>query len=115
MEKSPDALKTIGEVAELLGLETHVLRFWEEQFPHLNPQKLRGNRRYYSPEDVALLQQIKHLLYVEGFTLEGARKRLAEMQHEPAAAEIATNPLHSSLEALHRELLAIRGIVQELL
>jgi DNA-binding transcriptional MerR regulator len=75
--KAPDALRTIGEVAKALGLRQHVLRYWEEQFPMLKPLKRSGGRRYYRPEDIALVETIDRLVHREGFTLKGARKVLS--------------------------------------
>lgn len=74
--KAPDALRTIGEVTKALGIRQHVLRYWEEQFPALQPIKRSGNRRYYRPEDVALIGQIDRLVNREGYTLRGARMAL---------------------------------------
>ena len=74
--KAPDALRTIGEVAGALGIRQHVLRYWEEQFPMLNPVKRSGGRRYYRPEDVVLLVTIDRLVHKEGYTLRGARQLL---------------------------------------
>ena len=74
--KAPDALRTIGEVASALGSRQHVLRYWEEQFPMLNPVKRSGGRRYYRPEDVTLLLTIDRLVHKEGYTLRGARQLL---------------------------------------
>ena len=71
--KAPDALRTIGEVTRALGIRQHVLRYWEEQFPMLRPVKRSGNRRYYRPEDIALIMEINRLVHREGFTLRGAR------------------------------------------
>jgi len=67
---------TIGEVSELCGVKPHVLRFWEQEFPHLKPVKRRGNRRYYQRQDVLVIRQIRSLLYEQGFTIGGARNRL---------------------------------------
>ena len=67
---------TIGEVSELCGVKPHVLRYWEQEFPQLKPVKRRGNRRYYQRHDVMLIRQIRSLLYVEGFTISGARNKL---------------------------------------
>jgi len=67
---------TIGEVGELCDVKPHVLRYWEQEFPQLNPVKRRGNRRYYQRHDVILIRQIRSLLYEEGFTIGGARQRL---------------------------------------
>jgi DNA-binding transcriptional MerR regulator len=76
-EKSTDAFRTIGEMAEALGVRTHILRYWEEQFSMLSPLKRAGGRRLYRPEDVALLQTIHRLLHHEGYTVKGARKFLS--------------------------------------
>jgi DNA-binding transcriptional MerR regulator len=67
---------TIGEVSELCAVKPHVLRYWEQEFPSLNPVKRRGNRRYYQREDVILIRQIRSLLYNQGFTIGGAKQRL---------------------------------------
>ena len=67
----------IGELAERIGVPTHVLRYWETRFPQLRPLQRSGRRRYYRAEDVALAEHIHRLLHVEGFTVEGARKVLA--------------------------------------
>jgi DNA-binding transcriptional MerR regulator len=69
---------TIGEVSELCGLKPHVLRYWEQEFTQLKPVKRRGNRRYYQHHEVLLIRRIRELLYKEGFTISGARLKLAE-------------------------------------
>ncbi|MDL2404594.1 MerR family transcriptional regulator [Rhizobium calliandrae] len=76
MDKSPDAFRTISEVAEDLDLPQHVLRFWETRFPQIKPMKRGGGRRYYRPEDVDLLNGIRHLLYDHGYTIKGVQKLL---------------------------------------
>ena len=68
---------TIGEVSQLCEVKPHVLRYWEQEFPHLKPVKRRGNRRYYQRQDVIIIRQIRSLLYDQGFTIGGARQRLA--------------------------------------
>ena len=68
---------TIGEVSDLCAVKPHVLRYWEQEFPQLKPVKRRGNRRYYQRHDVVLIRQIRSLLYIEGFTISGARNKLA--------------------------------------
>ena len=75
--KDPEAFRTIGEVAQVLGVKQHVLRYWEEQFPMLKPLTRAGGRRYYRPSDVALIAEIDRLLHHEGFTIRGARQALS--------------------------------------
>ena len=84
--KSPDAFRTIGEVSEALAVPQHVLRFWETKFPQIRPLKRGGGRRYYRPEDVALLRHIRHLLHAEGYTVRGVQKLLRERATKPVAA-----------------------------
>jgi DNA-binding transcriptional MerR regulator len=76
--KAADAYRTISEVAEDVGVPQHVLRFWETKFTMIRPLKRGGNRRYYRPEDVALLKVINSLLYTEGYTIRGVQKLLRE-------------------------------------
>ena len=78
MKKSPEAFRTISEVADTLDVPPHVLRFWETRFTQIKPVKRGGGRRYYRPEDVNLLRGIKGLLYDEGMTIKGAQKILRE-------------------------------------
>ena len=73
-DKANDAFKTISEVSKLLDVPQHVLRFWESKFSSLRPLKRSGGRRYYRPEDIAVLRRIRQLLYVDGFTIKGAQK-----------------------------------------
>ncbi|CAK0767251.1 MerR family transcripitonal regulator [uncultured Gammaproteobacteria bacterium] len=76
--KSASAFRTIGEVAEELDVPQHVLRFWETKFPQVRPLKRGGGRRYYRPEDVALLQRIRAFLYSEGYTIKGVQRLLRD-------------------------------------
>jgi DNA-binding transcriptional MerR regulator len=76
--KSPDAFRTISEVAEDLDLPQHVLRFWETRFVQIKPLKRGGGRRYYRPDDVDLLRGIRFLLYGEGYTIRGVQRILKE-------------------------------------
>jgi DNA-binding transcriptional MerR regulator len=69
---------TIGEVSELCGVKPYVLRYWEQEFTQLKPMKRRGNRRYYQHHEVLLIRRIRDLLYDQGFTISGARNRLAD-------------------------------------
>jgi DNA-binding transcriptional MerR regulator len=88
--KSANAFRTIGEVANELGLAQHILRYWETRFPDLRPLQRSGKRRYYRPEDVALATRINQLLNHEGYTVKGVQKLLAgdvgqtESQHAVA-------------------------------
>ncbi len=76
--KSPEAFRTISEVASELDLPQHVLRFWETRFAVIRPLKRNGGRRYYRPEDVALLRQIRDLLRDKGYTIKGVQKLLRQ-------------------------------------
>ena len=76
--KSPEAFRTISEVAEMLDVPQHVLRFWESRFAHIKPVKRAGGRRFYRPEDVDLLRGIRTLLYHDGYTIKGVQKVLRE-------------------------------------
>jgi DNA-binding transcriptional MerR regulator len=92
MEKSPDAFRTITEVAEGLDLPQHVLRFWETRFPQIKPLKRGGGRRYYRPEDIELLGAIKRLLYGEGYTIKGVQKLLKEQGAQAVVRPNAVAP-----------------------
>ena len=99
---------TIGEVSELCNVKPHVLRYWEQEFPQLKPVKRRGNRRYYQRHDVVLIRQIRNLLYVEGFTISGARNKLALENPAPTdidrerAVKTLIKELQSVLDDLNR-------------
>jgi DNA-binding transcriptional MerR regulator len=77
--KSKAAFRTISEVAEELDVAQHVLRFWETKFHQIRPLKRGGGRRYYRPEDIDLLRQIKSLLYTEGYTIKGVQRLLRQV------------------------------------
>lgn len=89
--KDPQALRTIGEVAAAFGIRQHVLRYWEQQFPMLRPLKRSGGRRYYRPEDVALVETIDRLINREGYTLKGARQAI-ERGSVPSAPPPSSRP-----------------------
>ncbi|WP_446831718.1 MerR family transcriptional regulator [Candidatus Foliamicus sp.] len=95
---------TIGEVSTLCRVEQHVLRYWEKEFPQLNPTKRRGGRRYYQAQDIMLIRQIRHLLQVEGYTLAGARQRLAGEKRREDQGQLKqfARQMRSELEALQR-------------
>ena len=86
--KEAGALRTIGELGEALGIKAHVLRYWEDQFPQLKPLKRSGGRRYYRPEDVALVREIDRLVNREGYTLRGAKTALKDFR--PGEGETAS-------------------------
>lgn len=83
--KEPGALRTIGELSAMLGVKQHVLRYWEQQFPMLQPLKRSGGRRYYRTEDVALVTRIDALVNRAGYTLKGARAAIEQGNAAPAA------------------------------
>ena len=77
-KKAPNAFRTISEVADELHIPQHVLRFWETKFPLVKPLKRGGGRRYYRPDDIALLRRISDLLYIQGYTIKGVQRLLRE-------------------------------------
>jgi len=88
MNKSPDAFRTISEVAEDLDLPQHVLRFWETRFNQIKPMKRGGGRRYYRPDDIELLKTIKAYLYDEGYTIRGVQRLLKEQGTKKQTEEV---------------------------
>src|SRR5271154_2586878 len=78
IKKAPSAFRTISEVADDLHIPQHVLRFWETKFTQVKPLKRGGGRRYYRPEDIALLRRISDLLYIQGYTIKGVQRLLRE-------------------------------------
>ncbi|HKL77445.1 MAG TPA: MerR family transcriptional regulator [Gammaproteobacteria bacterium] len=94
----------IREVADLCGVEPHVLRYWEEEFPALRPLRRSGNRRYYRPEDVAVAQRIRYLVRDCKYTIEGARHRLQHGAPEPANGKEVLHEVRGELEGILRQL-----------
>ena len=90
-DKAPGAFLTIGELSAELGVPQHILRYWETRFPKLKPLTRAGNRRYYRPEDVALVRRIHQLLNVEGYTVKGVQKLLSA-KLDPRDAEPTPEP-----------------------
>ena len=121
-QKSSDAFRTISEVAEQLDIPSHVLRFWETKFSTLRPLKRSGGRRYYRPDDVALLERIRDLLYKEGFTIKGAQKHLGNRQlgRQSAGGDAAgqlpigdkLSEAMDSLNAARKALSGLRGKIE---
>ncbi|HTI85775.1 MAG TPA: MerR family transcriptional regulator [Alphaproteobacteria bacterium] len=129
--KSAAAFRTISEVASILDVPQHVLRFWETRFAQVKPLKRGGGRRYYRPEDVTLLQEIRRLLYSEGYTIKGVQRlmkdgslkaRLSEPAEPVQPAAVAASEGHSPtlpeparapIRAAIAELEAIRAALRE--
>ncbi len=104
----------IGEVSEIVGVEPHVLRYWETEFRSIRPQKSRKGQRIYSRRDVDKLLKVKELLYSHGFTIAGARKRLREGGAEPEQAVVAPPEaqrpgaqLRAALGEIRRDIVAL--------
>ena len=101
---------TIGEVAQMCAVETHVLRYWEKEFPDISPSKRRGNRRYYKPKDVHLIRKVRTLLYDQGFTIDGARRQLSQPADkdptidQPSKAQGVVLTVLDQLEEIVKEL-----------
>lgn len=89
MTKGPDAFRTISEAADEVGVPQHVLRFWETKFSFIRPLKRAGGRRFYRPQDVAVLQGVRTLLYDKGYKIEGVQRLYREqgLKNLVAAAE----------------------------
>lgn len=124
LDKSPDAFRTISEVADDLDLPQHVLRFWETRFTQIKPMKRGGGRRYYRPHDVDLIKGIRHMLYDQGYTIKGVQKllrdngnqflmaigngdmsaadALAQRKQAEAARQAQPAPSHAAPQALQR-------------
>jgi len=103
VEKAPDAFRTISEVAVDLDVPQHVLRFWESRFREIKPMKRGGGRRYYRPDDIALLRGIRHLLYGQGYTIRGVQRifkdqgpRFVQSIWQPGAAKLVRRPADES-------------------
>jgi DNA-binding transcriptional MerR regulator len=102
----------IGEVANIVGVEPHVLRYWETEFRSIRPQKSKKGQRVYSRRDVEKLLRVKDLLYAQGFTIAGARKRLRERGEEPREA---ADPSERAAGTLRQALVDVRKDVSEML
>lgn len=122
VNKSKAAFRTIAEVAEELGVATHVLRFWETKFPQIKPMKRSGGRRYYRPDDVELVRTIKDFLYEKRYTIEGVQKVFKEKGVKSLVGEEIQKDFFvapSKLDGSGRELISglleeLRGIKKEL-
>ncbi|MCG8690433.1 MAG: MerR family transcriptional regulator [Minwuiales bacterium] len=118
MAKSPEAFRTISEVASELDVPQHVLRFWETKFSQIKPLKRGGGRRYYRPEDIDLLRRIRSLLYQDGYTIKGVQKVLREngakavVDDQAPEAPRAAPAAGSGLTASQRS--AVQAVADEL-
>lgn len=99
VEKSPEAFRNISEVSDQLNVPAHVLRFWETRFSQIKPIKRSGGRRYYRPDDIALLQEIRNLLYTQGYTIKGAQQVLKGTKEASANAP-ATSRRQEAMDLL---------------
>ena len=106
------AYYSIGEVCDLTGLKPHVLRYWETQFSVLSPTKNRAGNRVFRPKEIELILLVKHLLYEEKYTIEGASKRLNEMRKAGELAEERQDVLEPEvLTGLKTELETLRDVL----
>jgi len=106
---------TIGEVSELCGVKSHVLRYWEQEFTQLKPVKRGGNRRYYQHHEVMLIRRIRQLLYEEGFTISGARGRLDQAegrQDESVPVAAIFTQAEFNIAELRRQIREVLGILK---
>ena len=118
--KDAGALRTIGELSHALDIRQHVLRYWEQQFPMLRPLKRSGGRRYYRPEDIALVETINRLINREGYTLKGARQAIekgvrsvsgaADSSPPPSPAPSKEEPVRMARDAEALMVGQLRGI-----
>lgn len=108
--KSLGAYRTISEVAVELGVAAHVLRFWEGKFNQISPLKQSGGRRYYRPEDIALLRLIRGLLYEQGYTIKGVQAHLSKANKRELKAAVEA---HLTPRELKQELLAIKDLLRD--
>ncbi|HEX8533350.1 MAG TPA: MerR family transcriptional regulator [Allosphingosinicella sp.] len=121
--KSDQAFRTIGELADDLGIPQHILRYWETRFPQLRPLQRAGNRRYYRPADVALAHRIHRLLNQDGYTIRGVQQLLSTGAGDGAAhgdgedlmAPAAPTPANSSSDFPAQRLRALRQTLREAL
>ena len=104
---------SIGEVCEITDLKPHVLRYWESQFKFLNPAKNRSGNRVYQRKEIELVLLVKHLLYTEKYTIEGARQKVEEHRKAGELKTVARTALSlETIEALERELKDLLRLIQ---
>ncbi len=103
----------IGEVARIIGVKPYVLRYWETEFAVLKPGKTPSRHRLYRRRDVEILLEIKHLLYEEGFTIAGAKKRLKEKEKDEPALPLLLTDYRKEMDAIREDLRALHRILCE--
>jgi DNA-binding transcriptional MerR regulator len=109
---APREYYSIGEVCEITGLKPHVLRYWETQFRDLSPAKNRAGNRVYRPREIKIIQLVKHLLYEEKYTIDGARKRLEELRGAGTIDQASDQILdRQAIRELRREIQALRELL----
>lgn len=108
-DKAAGAFRTIGEVSDDTGVKQHVLRYWETRFPQLRPLQRAGGRRYYRPDDVALVKRIDRLLNQEGYTIRGVQKLLAS-ERKGTAAPVAAAAEPVAMPVVARNPAGLRAI-----
>ncbi len=113
--KSEQAFRTIGELADDLGIPQHILRYWETRFPQLRPLQRAGNRRYYRPADVALVHRIHRLLNQDGYTIRGVQQLLDGGSGEDMEAASGPAPANQQSEFPTEELRALRKTLKDAL
>jgi DNA-binding transcriptional MerR regulator len=113
-EKSDQAFRTIGELADDLGIPQHILRYWETRFPQLRPLQRAGNRRYYRPSDVALAHRIHRLLNEDGYTIRGVQQLLASGKNDHAAPAVPNGGAPAPASPRQLPLDALRALRDQL-
>jgi len=106
----PKLYYSITEVAEITNLKPHVLRYWETEFKNLRPKKNRAGNRAYRMSDIKLIEEIKRLLYEEGYTIAGAKKKLLEKKTNPSK-RASREKLEETIKSLREDLLEIKRIL----
>ncbi len=104
---------SIKEVAEMLELKPYILRYWEKEFAILKPKRNRVNRRYYSKKDIDIVRLIKKILYDQGYTIAGAKKKLVTLSDEPEQLSLPLRDRSKILREIKEELKKIRAMIKE--
>ncbi|MEO0137510.1 MAG: MerR family transcriptional regulator [candidate division WOR-3 bacterium] len=103
---------SIKEVADMLQIPAYVLRYWEKEFPMLRPKRNRLGRRFYTPKDIEIVRMIKVILYEQGFTIAGARKKLASITQAPEQLTLPLSDAIKIIKEVKEELKKIRALLE---